>query len=97
MATGMAAMIRRYLARRKMRWAVRWIRRHRYPGYQMRVGRLYGKRVAIYSKPNGVAEGIISPEAIALVRGVAQMDVDLGAMTSGWEMYEAMQEEPDDD
>lgn len=60
-------MLRRWRARRKMRWAVRWIKRNRYPGYRMRVGRLYGKRVVIYSKPNGVAEGIIPLEAVALV------------------------------
>ena len=58
-------MIRRYLARRKMRWAVRWIRRHRMARYHLSVTRLYGELAPIY-QIDWTSEAIYEAQALIL-------------------------------
>lgn len=59
-------MIRRYLARRKMRWAVRWIRENRVDGYQLQVTRIYGELLPLWNI-NWKSEAVFAAEAIVLL------------------------------
>ena len=68
-------MIRRWRARRKMRWAVRTARIAKKYGYDL-VGRtrIGSQTVATFGRKDGSAHGIISPAAVAAVMDMKRDD-----------------------